>query len=266
MVVGMEVAAVVERVEHIAAVGANPAADTELIRSGLVSIREARAWLDSQQAGLVRSLQSVDSFAEKTIADAAKQSLGKAATSTDRSNTLAKTPDLADALDNGAITAEHVDAVTRASRRLDGAKRDELISRADRLANVAKAATAAEYARRLDLEAKKLQEGDGVDRLERQRRNARARSWVDVEGMWNLSAKFDPLTGVRIAARIDATIQALFSEATPAECPADPIEKQHHLHAQVIARLLLDNALDGPPTTPRPCGHGHDRVDRSSSQ
>jgi hypothetical protein len=48
--------------------------------------------------------------------------LGHAAKSTERSTTLEKTPHLADALDDGAITADHVDAVTRASKQLDGAK------------------------------------------------------------------------------------------------------------------------------------------------
>jgi len=262
MVVGMEVAGVVERVEHICAVRANPAADAVLIKSGLVAIREARAWLDAQQAGLVRSLRFIDSFAENTVADAAKQSLGTAAKTTERSDTLDKTPNLADALEDGAITAEHVDAVTRASKKLDGVKRDELIRRADRLADVAKAATAEEYARRLDLEAEKLQEGDGMDRLERQRRNARARSWVDAEGMWNLSVKFDPLTGVKIASRIDAMVQALFGEEVPDECPQDPFEKQRYLAAQAVAQLMLDNAMAEYPdaeTTGCPSATGSQR-------
>ena len=93
-------------------------------------------------------------------------------------------------------------------RKLDGVKRDEFIERANALAHIATAGTVDEFARRLDLETKRLQDDDGIDRLERQRRNARARSWVDVEGMWNLSAKFDPVTGVQLAARIDATVQA----------------------------------------------------------
>ena len=49
----MEVGAVVERVEHIAGVRTNPAAGADLIETGLVAIREVRAWLDSQHAGLV---------------------------------------------------------------------------------------------------------------------------------------------------------------------------------------------------------------------
>ncbi len=248
MVVGMEVAGVAERVEHIASVRANPSADADLIQTGLVAVREVQAWCDAQHAGLVAQLRGVDSFPEQAVAKASKKSLGQASKATERSTTLDATPKLADALDDGAITADHVDAVTRASKKLDGAKRGELIKRADELAEVAKAGTVDEFARRLNLETKKLQEGDGLDRLDRQRRNARARSWVDSDGMWNLSVKFDPLTGVRIAARIDAMVQAVFGEAVPTECPDDPIEKQRYLAAQAVARLLLDEALGGADT------------------
>jgi hypothetical protein len=118
----------------------------------------------------------------------------------------------------------------------------------------------------LDVERTRLQDDDGMDRLARQRRNVRARSWVDAEGMWNLSATFDPVTGVRVAARIDAMVQAMFAETVPDECPSDPIEKQRYLAAHTVARLLLDEALDdghtaddsfantgsSGPTRPRP--------------
>jgi hypothetical protein len=145
--------------------------------------------------------------------------------------------------DDGAITADHVDAVTRASKQLDGAERAELIRRADAFVDVARAGTVDEFSRRLDLERKRLQDDDGMDRLARQRRNVRARSWVDAEGMWNLSVTFDPVTGVRVAARIDAMVQAMFGETVPDECPTDPIEKQRYLAAHATARLLLDEAL-----------------------
>ena len=201
----MDIAAIVERAEHITAVRRDASADGDQIQAGLVSVRQIQAWCDAQHAGLVAQLRGVDSFPEKRIADASKQSLGHATKSTERSATLEATPRLTEALGNGAITADHVDAVTRASKKLDGAQRDTFIDRADQLTAVATAGTVTDFARRLDLEAKKLQEGDGIDRLERQRRNARARSWVDLDGMWNLSAKFDPVTGVRIAARIDTT-------------------------------------------------------------
>ena len=244
----MEIAAVAERVGVIAAVRANRSAGVELIESGLVAVREVQAWCDAQHAGLVARLRDVDSFPEQRVAKASKSSLGQAAKSTERATTLDATPKLADALDDGAITGEHIDAVTRASRRLDGSKRDEFIERANRLADVAKAGTVDEFAHRLDLETKRLQDDDGMDRLERQRRNTRARSWVDIEGMWNLSARFDPVTGVKIAARLDATIQALFGEEVPDQCPSDPLEKQRYLAAQAVARLLLDRAASSSST------------------
>ena len=72
----------------IAAVRANPSASVVTISSGLVAVREAQAWLDAQHAGLVAQLRQVDSFPEKTIADAAKSSLGRASKTTERSATL----------------------------------------------------------------------------------------------------------------------------------------------------------------------------------
>jgi hypothetical protein len=238
MVIGMEIAGVIERVERIAAVRCDPTADAALISSGLVAIREARAWLDSQQAGLVTSLRQVESFAEKTIAEAGKTSLGAASKTTERSATLTATPKLGEALEAGAITADHIDAVTRASKKLDAGRRKELFERVDQLGDIAAAATVDEFRRRVELEATRLQADDGMDRLERQRRATRVSSWVDAEGMWNLRGRFDPLTGARLAAKLEAAREALFAEQTPDGCPTDPIEKQKFLNAHALIRLL----------------------------
>jgi hypothetical protein len=67
--------------------------------------------------------------------------------------------------------------------------------------------------------------------------------------MWNLRARFDPVTGVRIAAQIDNTINALFAEATPDRCPTDPIEKQKFLAAHSLARLVGGAACGGSATS-----------------
>jgi hypothetical protein len=60
MVVGMDIGAVVERVEHISAVRSHPTADADLVQSGLVAIREVQAWCDAQHAGLVARLRDID--------------------------------------------------------------------------------------------------------------------------------------------------------------------------------------------------------------
>jgi len=256
----MDQTGVIERVRHIAAVVDDPAGDADVVTSGLVAIREARAWLDAQQAAMVSALRVIDSFPEHTLADTDRTSVGSAAKTTERSDTLGSTPKLAAALADGAITAGHVDAVTRAGKKLGAEKRGALLDRADALTDVARAGTVDEFARRIDNEARRLQESDGMDRLERQRRNVRARSWVDPDGMWKLLLTFDPLTGARIASRIDAVVEALFAEAVPEECPTDPIEKQRYLAAQATARLLLDDALADHTHDHSRTGHEADSV------
>ena len=233
-VVAVEIDSLNRRIGHIAAVRAKRCADAELIRSGLIAVRELQAWCDAQHAGLVAQLKTVDSFPERTIAAAAKGSLGLASKIAERSTTLETTTQLAAALADGVITAGHIDAVTRASKKLEPTKRAALLDRADALVDVATAGSVDDFARRLDLETRRLDDND-MNRLERQRRDTRARSWVDIDGMYNLSVKYDPVTGVKVAARIETTVQTLFRERAPVHCPTDPIEKQRFLTAHAIA-------------------------------
>jgi hypothetical protein len=243
----MEVAGVIERVERIAGVRAVAAADAATVQSGLVAVREARAWLDAQHAGLVAQLGAVSSFPEAVVAEADRTSVGAASKTTERSATLAATPRLAGSLGDGAVTAGHVDAVTRGSRQLGAAQRGELFDRVESLVAVAEAATVEQFAKRVALEVKRIQADDGVDRLERQRRATRLSSWVDAEGMWNLRGRFDPVNGVRLDAKLRATLEAVFAESVPDGCPDDPIEKQQFLAAHALVRLL-----DGATSNARP--------------
>jgi hypothetical protein len=245
----MEIGAVVERVERIAAVRADAAADAGLIEAGLVAVREVTAWADAQQTALVRQLASQVSFPEAVIARTSKTSIGQAAKSRDRADTLDRTPNLAGRLGDGAITAGHVDVVTRCSTQLDDRQRSALFERMDELADVAAAATVDEFAKRVRLEAARLQANDGLDRLERQKANTRLNTWVDAEGMWNLRGRFDPVTGVKLAATLDGAVETLFAERLPERCPADPIEKQKFLAAHALVRLL-GGAASGKPGRP----------------
>ncbi len=238
MVEVMETGAVIERVRHIGVVRDDVDASADVIESGLVSLRELTAWADAQHAVLAGRLAQLDSFAESRLAAAAKSSLGAAAKTTARARTLDATPELARRLDDGLITAGHVDAVTRASSQLDESRRAELFRRVDRLDAVAAAATVDQFAKRVALEVRRLQVDDGMDRLARQRRDCRLSTWVDAEGMWNLRGRFDPVTGVRLDAKLRTTVEALFAQAVPAECPADPIEKQRFLAAHAVAALV----------------------------
>ena len=233
----MDCAGVAERAGRIVAVRDDVAASDDLIESGLVAVREIQSWADAQHAALVAKL-SPDGFTEATIARAAKTSIGAAAKTTQRATTLISTPKLAETLGDGQTTAAHIDVVTRAAAQLPTTQRGELFERVDALAAVAAAGTVEQFARRVAVEAKRIHTDDGLDRLARQRRNVRASSWVDVDGMWNLRGRFDPVTGVRLAAKVAATVEAMFAEAVPDGCPDDPIEKQKFLTGHALIALL----------------------------
>ncbi len=244
-----------ERAANVAAVRAKASAGKGHITTALVDVRAIRAWADAAEAGLVNQLSKVDSFPESTIAETNSCSVGAASKTKERSDTLAATPSFADALTGGAITSGHVDAVTRASKKLDdNNQRQQFLERVDDLAGVAEAATIEQFGKRLDLEVKKMQSDDGEERLVRQKRNTRLSTWVDVDGMWNVRGRFDPVTGVKLHAQLDATVQALFAQETPEHCPADPIEKQKFLAAHAFAHLVDSG------------GAGSSRSTRSSSR
>ncbi len=219
---------------------ADDAAEPAVIESALRASSQIRSWLASSEAALTTRLASQVSFPEKAIADCTRSSLNDAVKSKERSDTLASVPALADALDTADVTAGHVDAVTRASKPLDDEQRAELFGRIEALVDVESAATVEQFRKRLALEIRSIQADDGTARLDRQRRATRLRTWTDAEGMWRCDGRFDPVLGVKIAARLDAEVQALFVEAVPGTCPADPIEKQQHLRALAFARLLSD--------------------------
>lgn len=241
---------IAERANRVVAVRSSTVAGTADIERALVATREVRAWADAQESALISQLANVTSAPDPIIAAAGKTSLNRAGKARDRAKTLNATPSLADALADGAITADHVDALTRGSKQLDGDQRDQLFERVDELADVAAAATIDQFADRIRVEIKRLQSGDGMDRLERQRSNVRVNTWTDAEGMWNIRGRFDPLTGVKLSERLTNTVNTVFAEEVPALCPTDPIEKQKFLAAHALERLLTGQSTGR--TTGRP--------------
>ena len=246
----MDLTAAIERLERVVAVRADAAAVCDDLSAALCASNELRSFLAAADADLSRRLAASSSFPEAAIAETTRGSHVDASKALDRSRTLEAVPSLADALDDAAITPGHVDAVTRGAKGLDPSQRDELYDRVGSLIDVASHATVEQFGRRIRREIERITRDHAMERLDRQRRAARLSSWVDVEGMWNVRGRFDPVTGVRLSAALDRATEALFAEATPDTCPADPIEKQKHLRAHALARLLDGTAGAGRPGRP----------------
>lgn len=252
----MEIGTVIEHVRHVDAVRADSRSDgavpVERLEAALCDVARLEAWLAGAKAAITSQLAAQVSFPEKKIADCTRGSTRDAINDKARADTLDDAPSLADALDDARVTAGHVDEVTKATKQLTGDQRDELLGRLDTgLLDIAAVATVPEWRRRLAVEVKNIQRDDGIERLERQRRATGLRSWTDGDGMWCLSGRFDPVTGVKIAAKLDNAVAALFAEQSPATCPTDPVAKQRHLSALALARLIeTDGAVGGRPGRP----------------
>jgi len=234
----MTSAAVLERVRHLSDVRADAAAPADSVKSALADARRLESWLHSQVAALVTRLAEIDSYPEAAIAEADRCSLASASKKRERSSTLSNVPSLAGALDDGAVTAGHIDAISRRSKQLDADKRNELMNRLDALTDVASAATIEQFDKRIQLEVKKLRSDDGEDRLTRQKQDMRLSTWTDVDGMWCLRGRFDPESALGLSATITNATETLFAESVPEHCPSDPVEKQKFLAAHALRHLL----------------------------
>ena len=237
----MDVTAVCQRVKAIAAVRAAVAAgaaDRVALEGGLRAVGEVRSWLAAAEAELAAAVADVVSSPEDVVARAGRGSQGEAARVLGRSVTLGSTPALAGALNAGATTPAHIDAVTKVAKGLEGSARDRLLARADGMVAAAGVESVRDFRSRLEREARRLRADDGMGVFQRQQAAVRVRRWTDGEGMWHLHGRFDPVTGVRLNARLQAEIEALFTDRVPEGCPTDPVERQEFLAALALASIM----------------------------
>ncbi|NND75642.1 MAG: DUF222 domain-containing protein [Ilumatobacter sp.] len=247
----MELAAVVERAERVIVTRADPAAPPAELKSALGDVQALRSFCAAAEADLGRRLAERVSFPEAELSESSKESLHASTRTLERAATLDAVPGLAAALDRATVTAGHVDAVTKAAKGLDDdEQRSDLFDRVDELVGVAQAATVAEFAKRVRDAASRIAADAGVDRLERQVRETTLSTWVGNDGMWNVRGRFDPVTGLKLAAKLDSTVEALFAESEPDWCPADPVAKQGHLRALACAGLIHGGTRVGRPGRP----------------
>jgi hypothetical protein len=227
-----------------------PTADRAGLEAALGSVGRLRCWLDAFELRVARRLEEVVSFPEKVIADAGRAELRAGDRVVQRAKTAEQAPAFEAALAAGQVTTGHVDALGRVLRGLDRAGRVRLLGDTDRLVATAAQVTVEEFNRRLRRDVARLVADTAEDRLARQRRATRLRTWVDSsDGMWCVHGRFDPDTGRRLHDRIDSALAALFAGATPDTCPDDPGEKQDHLRALALVALVEHKVAGGSGRT-----------------
>ena len=226
-------------VGRVAGVGAG-CTDWEVLRAGVADLRQLKSWVEGREVAFAQQIAKVSSFPEKSLAEAGNTSLRNSGRLLERAETADAVPAFGTSLDAGRMSGEHVDVLTRTLREMQPAVRGKLVDQAEHLVTLAERTTPDEFARRVRDEARRLEaDGDGLARLERQRRAIRMNSWTDKStGMGRWSVTLDPATWATLEIRLDAQIEAMFHDAHPEGCPTDLLERQSFLRAHALLTLL----------------------------
>jgi hypothetical protein len=209
-------------------------------------------WVDARRIAHARRLGELAVHSPSLVPEcelAGQSGRRQAVTTIRRQRLLDSAPGLETALGDGQVSGAHVDALERATRRLEPAQREELTGDQS-LVLLAATVTPEQFDRVLAGRVRDLRTDDGVGELDRQRRDTELRMWRDQRtGMYRLSGSFDPESGLTLRARLEAAVDTLFHDRTPDTCPTDPELKQAHLRALALLALTAGTAGEASMAT-----------------
>ena len=157
---------------------------------------------------------------ESAVLSGGRSSRG-AALAAGRADTLDRVPELADALEAGETSADHVDALTRAGSGLSDDKRDVLFADVE-LSGAARRMGPDPFATEVKRKARLLAKDEGEDKLQQQQNATNLRKWVRKDGMHVLNGEFDPETGSRLFRAIDTETETLAQTQTASQRTTRP--------------------------------------------
>jgi hypothetical protein len=148
--------------------------------------------------------------AESALANHGRQSARDAKAAADRERVCTEMPAFEDAIESGAVSAGHLDALATATKGLDDGERAEFIAEADTLLEHATAHSVDAFGRSCRDLAKGIASMNNsradVDELERQRSMSKISRWVDRQtGMHKTLIEADPVTDREIWSAIQAS-------------------------------------------------------------
>ncbi len=200
-------------------------------------VKRARSALDAYEARLLAAAnRAFDGGAAgaELVRTAGGCSQREARRRARRAEALVEMPEVAGALAEGDITAEHADALVRAAEATSAEAVDAdsaLLAKAKSLPADLAARAAADWAHRQqsieDREAKFC----------RQRELRSHRTWTDADGMFNTRGRFDPVTGAHIRSVIDDVSNRLY-EADGGRDGGDRVRTWDQRNADALAAAL----------------------------
>ena len=197
-------------------------ADDTAVASVLADVQRARSWLEAVEVRCVARNRTL--HPEPTdrggrdrdrslLTHHGRHSGRDARAAADRANACERIPELGNALDSGAVTAGHLDALNRATAGASDDVKGQLASQGDKLADAAANETVDAFERTVRGLIRDASDDDGVARLEQQRAQRRCTRSIDREtGMSRTSLWLDPVTGDAVWTAIDAAIRSAHAQ------------------------------------------------------
>jgi hypothetical protein len=147
------------------------------------------------------------------LLDQGQVSAGRARTEAQRAEVAAALPELGEALAEGAVGPEHLDAVARASRGLDPEEQVALQQREPELLDEAKRMPVDAFNRHLRRQVDLIRNDHGLERALDQRARSTFRAWTGSDGMGHFTGELDLERFAVLTGAIDRQMAALASSS-----------------------------------------------------
>ena len=230
-----------------------PVIDDAACTDLLGAIRKVRGWVDAVEARVTSRMRELHASAGAAPAADLHTRCGGVSSAEGkrkerRAGAIEQAPSFGDALADGAIGAEHVDALANATAQLDDEVREALFDLEDELLDDATRMTPERFGRACRDRARRLERDQGIERNRRQRKQTfLSRKLNPATGMVEGRFAFHPELSDQVFGAVDREVAAMISEGEQAG-ETEFVERtvdRNRLAAEALGRLVAS---------------GHDRV------
>jgi hypothetical protein len=232
--------------------------DAGELRAGIRAAAAERSWIKGREARFIRALDRLAPDPSDPAKDTAGQvgadqnlDPGKAKQKTKTAEQLDHLPKTQDALEGGAISEAHADALADARAKADTKARSALAEQEARLLAAGAGETPKEFRERLARFVKAHSADDGRSEHDKKVAARKLRWWRDKDGMTQLHGTFDPVSGQVIRSTLDRVVEQLWRRDHQNHPADEPVPSSGRDDEQRNADALTEicrraDQVDGP--------------------
>lgn len=199
------------------------------------SLRRIQSRCDALGVAIAAQARATGTDPGATLLGRGKVSGRQARLEAKRARVVERMPELGDALRQGDVSGEHLDAVGRARSELSGDETVVFDQLAPELAQAATKLPVDTFTKKVRSLVDDARADHGMTRLQQQRARSSLKMWVDADGMGQLHVSADPERFAKIQTAIEAGTAAL---AVAAKRGGQSVEKGPTLQLDALVELL----------------------------